>query len=169
MACILIYCIFTWFVELACLSKQRTCFIISSITIQWNLYSCRMRLFCWLSLFAGLGLLWSIQVQSLTLTLNTLTSVSIFSILFPTHFLNKNLFNNQKLLSPVAKTPIILTRGKILIRVFSFTFFKSLFQIITFILIWASNHQIVEKKNSTEFSFTAFRSESKFHTNPGLP
>ena len=110
-ACILIYCIFTWFVELACLSKQRTCFIISSITIQWNLYSCRTRLFCWLSLFAGLGLLWSIHVQSITLTLNTLTSVSIFSILFPTHFLNKNLFNNQKLLGPVAQSPFSANPG----------------------------------------------------------
>ena len=169
MACILIYCIFTWFVELACLSKQRTCFIISSITIQWNLYSCRTRLFCWLSLFAGLGLLWSIHVQSITLTLNTLTSVSIFSILFPTHFLNKNLFNNQKLPSPVAKTPISVNPGKILIHVFSFTFFKSLFQIITFILIWSSNHHIVDKRWGTEFSLTAFSSESKFQTNLGLP
>ena len=106
------WAIFTWFVELACLSKQRTCFIISSITIQWNLYSCRTRLFCWLSLFAGLGLLWSIHVQSITLTLNTLTSVSIFSILFPTHFLNKNLFNNQKLPSLVAKTPISVNPGE---------------------------------------------------------
>ena len=167
MACILIYCIFTWFVELACLSKQRTCFIISSITIQWNLYSCGTRLFCWFSLFAGLGLLWSIHIQSITLTLNTLTSV--FSILFPTHFLSNNLFNSQKLWAQLFKVWLVLTQGKILIWVSSFTFFKSLFRIITFILIWASNHQIVDKRNSTEFSFTAFSSESKFHTNPGLP
>ena len=153
MACILIYCIFSWFVELACLSKQRTCFIISSITIQWNLYSCGTRLFCWLSLFAGLGLLWSIHVQSITLTLYTLTSVSVF----------------RSFAAQLFKVWLVLTQGKILIWVSSFTFFKSLFQIITFILIWASNHQIVDKKNSTEFSFTAFRSESKFHTNPGLP
>ena len=153
MACILIYCIFTWFVELACLSKQRTCFIISSITIQWNLYSCRTRLFCWLSLFAGLGLLWSIHVQSITLTLYTLTSVSVF----------------RSFAAQLFKVWLVITQGKILIWVSSFTFFKSLFRIITFILIWASNHQIVDKRNSTEFSFTAFSSESKFHTNPGLP
>ena len=127
MAYILIYCIFTWFVELACLSKQKTCFIISSITIQWNLYSCGTRLFCWLSLFAGLGLLWSIHVQSITLTLNTLTSVSIFSILFPTHFLNKNLFNNQKLLGPVAKTPISVNPGENFNPCFFIHFFQKPF------------------------------------------
>ena len=32
----------------------------------------------------------------------------------------------------------------------------------------ASNHQIVGKRNNTEFAFKAFLSEIKFATNPGL-
>ena len=37
-----------------------------------------------------------------------------------------------------------------------------------FSFLLASNHQIVDKKNVTELSVKTFRSESRFHTNPGL-
>ena len=46
--------------------------------------------------------------------------------------------------------------------------FDSLFGIIFSTLYGASNHQIVDKKNSTEFSLKASRAEIRFHTNPGL-
>ena len=46
--------------------------------------------------------------------------------------------------------------------------FKSLFQLIFCILFRACNHQIVDKKDYTEFYFKAFISESRFHTNPGF-
>ena len=45
-------------------------------------------------------------------------------------------------------------------KVFSPTIFSILFR--------ASNHQIVGKKNKTEFAFYAFLSEFKFRTNPRL-
>ena len=40
---------------------------------------------------------------------------------------------------------------------------------LTDVRVLRVNVKIVDKRNSTEVSFTAFRSESKFHTNPGLP
>ena len=46
--------------------------------------------------------------------------------------------------------------------------FESLFGIIFSILYGASNHQIGDKKDYTEFSMKPFRSEIRFHTNPGL-
>ena len=46
--------------------------------------------------------------------------------------------------------------------------FKSLFQVISSFLFRASNHQIIDKTNGTEFSIKALKSEIKFHTNPGL-
>ena len=46
--------------------------------------------------------------------------------------------------------------------------FDSLFGIIFSTLYGASNHQIVDKKNSTEFSLKASRAEIRFHTNLGL-
>ena len=46
--------------------------------------------------------------------------------------------------------------------------FDSLFGIIFSTLYGASNHQIVDKKNYTEFSLKASRAEIRFHTNPGL-
>ena len=46
--------------------------------------------------------------------------------------------------------------------------FKSCFGIIFFIVLRAANYQIVDKKNETEFSFKAFRSEMKFCSNPRL-
>ena len=52
-----------------------------------------------------------------------------------------------------------------------FIFFRSkaFFPVIFSILFSrASNHQIVDKKNKTEFSFQAYISEFKFRTNPGL-
>ena len=46
--------------------------------------------------------------------------------------------------------------------------FNSLFGIISSTLYGASNHQIVDKKNYTEFSSRASRTEIRFHTNPGF-
>ena len=45
--------------------------------------------------------------------------------------------------------------------------FQSLFQITFFTLSIASIHQTVGRKNYTEFSIEAFRSEVRFYTNPG--
>ena len=46
--------------------------------------------------------------------------------------------------------------------------FKCLFGIVSRVLYRASNNHILDKKNSTEFSFKAIRSEIRIHTNPGL-
>ena len=46
--------------------------------------------------------------------------------------------------------------------------FKCLFGTIFFVLFRASNNQIIDEENWTEFSFEAFKSETRIHTNPGL-
>ena len=46
--------------------------------------------------------------------------------------------------------------------------FKCLFRIVSGVLYRASNNHIRDKKNPTEFSLKAIRSEIRFHTNPGL-
>ena len=46
--------------------------------------------------------------------------------------------------------------------------FKSLFGIISCLIFKASNNHILDKKNLTEFSFKAIRSEIRFYTNPEL-
>ena len=46
--------------------------------------------------------------------------------------------------------------------------FKCLFRIVSGVLFRASNNHILDKKNLTEFSFKAIRSEISFHTNPWL-
>ena len=51
---------------------------------------------------------------------------------------------------------------------FYISLFQIIFQIAFSILFRPSNTQIVGKISLTEFSFKAFRSEIKFHTNPGL-
>ena len=51
---------------------------------------------------------------------------------------------------------------------FYISLFQIIFQIAFSILFRASPTQIVGKISLTEFSFKAFRSEIKFHTNPGL-
>ena len=70
-------------------------------------------------------------------------------------------FNTQ---GPVVQRPInpnpMLT--------FSSGFFIPLFKGLFSIIYNSSSHKIVGKKNSTEFSFKAFRSEIRFHANPGL-
>ena len=48
-----------------------------------------------------------------------------------------------------------------------------LFSVLTHFLIFfvffrASNNQIKDEENWTEFFFKAFKSETRFHTNPGL-
>ena len=47
-----------------------------------------------------------------------------------------------------------------LTKAFSWIIFSTPFRV--------SNHQILDKKNYTEFAFQAFISEFKFCTNPGL-
>ena len=53
---------------------------------------------------------------------------------------------------------------------FNLGFYTSLFDSLFGIIFsfGASYHQIVDKKNSTEFSLKASRAEIRFHTNPGL-
>ena len=46
--------------------------------------------------------------------------------------------------------------------------FKSPFWTIFSILFRVFNHQIIDKRNDSEFSIKAFKSEIRFHTNPGL-
>ena len=51
---------------------------------------------------------------------------------------------------------------------FFFFCLKAFSRIIFSILFRASNHQIVDKKNKTEFAFSGFISELKICTDPGL-
>ena len=69
---------------------------------------------------------------------------------------------------PVVRRPIRANTGLNFILGFFTPLFESLFGIIFSILYGASNHQIVDKKNYTEFSMKPFRSEIRFHTNSGL-
>ena len=69
---------------------------------------------------------------------------------------------------PVVRRPIRANTGLNFILGFFTPLFESLFGIIFSILYEASNHQIVDKKNYTEFSMKPFRSEIRFHTNSGL-
>ena len=70
--------------------------------------------------------------------------------------------------SPVVQRPISNNPGLRFNLGFFVSFFKSLFQTIFSILFWASKHQIVEKKNYTKYSFTAFIPEVRFHTKPRI-
>ena len=69
---------------------------------------------------------------------------------------------------PVFRKPISANPGLNFNLDFYTSLFDSLFGIIFSTLYGASNHQIVDKKNSTEFSIKASRAEIRFHTNPGL-
>ena len=72
------------------------------------------------------------------------------------------------ILGPVFLKPISANPGLNFNLGFYTSLFDSLFGIIFSTLYGASNHQIVDKKNSTEFSLKASRAEIQFHTNPGL-
>ena len=69
---------------------------------------------------------------------------------------------------PVFRKPISANPGLNFNLDFYTSLFDSLFGIIFSTLYGASNHQIVDKKNSTEFSLKASRAEIRFHTHPGL-
>ena len=69
---------------------------------------------------------------------------------------------------PVFRKPISTNPGLNFNLDFYTSLFDSLFGIIFSTLYGASNHQIVDKKNSTEFSLKASRAEIRFHTHPGL-
>ena len=51
---------------------------------------------------------------------------------------------------------------------FLYSFIQMLVGIVFRVLYRASNNHIIDKKNSTEFSFKTVRSEIRFHANPGL-
>ena len=71
-------------------------------------------------------------------------------------------------LGPVLRRPISANPGLNFNLGFFFFCLKAFSWIRFFFLFRASNHQIVGKKNKTEFAFEAFISEFKFRTNPGL-
>ena len=71
-------------------------------------------------------------------------------------------------LGPVARTSISAYQG-LDFNLGFFFFLSNTFSCIIFsILFRVSNHQIANKKNSTEFAVEAFISEFKFRTNRGL-
>ena len=72
------------------------------------------------------------------------------------------------LLGPVVGSPISAKPALNFNPSFFIPLFKSLFQVIFSFLFRASNHQIIDKTNGTEFSIKALKSEIRFHTNPGL-
>ena len=72
------------------------------------------------------------------------------------------------LLGPVVGSPISAKPALNFNPSFFIPLFKSLFQVIFSFLFRASNHQIIDKTNGTEFPIKALKSEIRFHTNPGL-
>ena len=72
------------------------------------------------------------------------------------------------LLGPVVRRPISANPGLNFNLRFFIPLLKSLFGKIFSVLFKASSSHTLNKKNSTEFSCKAFRSEIGFHTNPGL-
>ena len=70
--------------------------------------------------------------------------------------------------SPVVQRPVSNNPGLRFKLSFFVSFFKSLFQIIFSILFRAFKHQIIDKKNYTKYSFTAFIPEVRFHTKPRI-
>ena len=77
-------------------------------------------------------------------------------------------FVNSRLQGPVVRRTISANPGLNFNQSFSFFCSKALSCIILYLLFRATNHQIVVKKNKTEFAFYAFISEFKFGTNPRL-
>ena len=69
---------------------------------------------------------------------------------------------------PVVQRPISAKPGLNFNLRFFIPLLKSLFGKIFSVLFKASSSHTLNKKNSTEFSCKAFRSEIGFHTNPGL-
>ena len=69
---------------------------------------------------------------------------------------------------PVVRRPISANPGLNFNLNFFIPLFKCLFRIVSGVLYRASNNHIRDKKNPTEFSLKAIRSEIRFHTNPGL-
>ena len=74
----------------------------------------------------------------------------------------------QKVQGPVVRRPISANPGLNFNLRFFIPSLKSLFGKIFSVLFKASSSHTLNKKNSTEFSCKAFRSEIGFHTNPGL-
>ena len=72
------------------------------------------------------------------------------------------------ILGPVVRRPISANPGLNFNLSFFIPLLKSLFGKIFSVLFKASSSRTLNKKNSTEFSCKASRSEIGFHTNPGL-
>ena len=70
---------------------------------------------------------------------------------------------------PVVRRPISANPGLNFNPGFFFFCSKVFSQVISSLFFRASNHQIVGRKNKTEFASQAFISEIKFRTNRGLP
>ena len=88
--------------------------------------------------------------------INTVSSSQVLGIA-------QNIVQSRVVQRPVSNNP-----GLRFNLSFFVSFFKNLFQIIFSILFRASKHQIVDKKNYTEYSFKAFIPEVRFHTKPRL-
>ena len=71
-------------------------------------------------------------------------------------------------LGPVFQKLISANQGLNFNLGFYTSLFDSLSGIIFSTLYGASNHQIVDKKNHTEFSFKTSRTEIQFHTKPSF-
>ena len=80
-------------------------------------------------------------------------------------YLSQEIFTE---LGPVVRRSISANPRLNLDLGFFIPLFKCHFKMISCVLIRASNSHILDKKNSTEFSFKAIISEIRFHTNPGL-
>ena len=118
-------------------------------------------------------MLWSIIVSNMILLMTrSLTWFVQFHLALTLKILIRNLFVPENILThpqgPVFRKPISTNPGLNFNLDFYTSLFDSLFGIIFSTLYGASNHQIVDKKNSTEFSLKASRAEIRFHTNPGL-
>ena len=70
-------------------------------------------------------------------------------------------------LGPVVRRPISANPGLNFNPGFFFFCSKVFSRVISSLLFRASNHQIVGRKNKTEFASQGFISEIKFRTNPG--
>ena len=90
------------------------------------------------------------------------------NILLPSLIFLVTLDSKAENQGPVVRRPISANPGLNFNLRFFIPLLKSLFGKIFSVLFKASSSHTLNKKNSTEFSCKAFRSEIGFHTNPGL-
>ena len=82
-----------------------------------------------------------------------------------TYFFQSNK-DNGAVLGPVVRRPISANPGLNFSLGLFIPLLKILFGVVFNVIFKASNRHILDKKNLTEFSFKAFRSEIRFHSNP---